>query len=182
MPDITLCTSCHHHSDLCIKIGSDESHFNISFIVRDKVTLRTPLSGTCLLRKYVVNHCLEFGTKSQDSVHRPQLLKRKDREPKRGIEPKSSIYQPDALPLDQTGSRSKTGEFEVNASSITSTETVRIIRDGEPRRPLRLSHSSRALLTFKFSVALRPHRPSVPTVRDGEPRTAEWPSGCYGQE
>ena len=25
-------------NDSCIKIGSDESHFNISFIVRDKVT------------------------------------------------------------------------------------------------------------------------------------------------
>ena len=24
----------------CIKMGSDESHFNVSFIVRDKVTLR----------------------------------------------------------------------------------------------------------------------------------------------
>ena len=130
------------------------------------------------MRAILIFHSL-WGTKSQDSVHRPQLLKRKDREPKRGIEPKSSIYQPDALPLDQTGSRSKTGEFEVNASSVTSTETVRIIRDGEPRRPLRLSHSSRAaLLTFKFSVALRPHRP-YRLLGTGSPGR---PSGCYGQE
>ena len=81
------------------------------------------------MRAILIFHSL-WGTKSQDSVHRPQLTKTKDREPKRGIEPKSSIYQPDALPLDQTGSRSKTGEFEVNVSSVTSTETVRIIRDG----------------------------------------------------
>ena len=41
-------------------MGSDESHFNVSLIV---------------------------GTKSQDSVHRPQLLKRK--ESRSGVEPRS---------------------------------------------------------------------------------------------
>ena len=40
-------------SDSCIKMGSDKSHFNVSLIVRDKV--------------------------KPDSVHRPQLLKRKER-------------------------------------------------------------------------------------------------------
>ena len=29
---------CHHQNDSCIKMGSDESQFNISLIVRDKVT------------------------------------------------------------------------------------------------------------------------------------------------
>ena len=29
---------CHHQSESCIKISSDESHFNVSLIVRDKVT------------------------------------------------------------------------------------------------------------------------------------------------
>ena len=28
---------CHHQNDLCIKMGSDEGHFNVSLIVRDKV-------------------------------------------------------------------------------------------------------------------------------------------------
>ena len=28
----------HHQNDPCIKIGSDESHFKFSFIVRDRVT------------------------------------------------------------------------------------------------------------------------------------------------
>ena len=28
----------HHQNDSCIKMGSDESHFNVSLIVRDKVT------------------------------------------------------------------------------------------------------------------------------------------------
>ena len=29
---------CHHQNDTCIKMGSDESHFNVSLTVRDKVT------------------------------------------------------------------------------------------------------------------------------------------------
>ena len=27
---------CHHQNDSCIKVGSAESHFNVSLIVRDK--------------------------------------------------------------------------------------------------------------------------------------------------
>ena len=29
---------CHYQNDSCIKMCSDESHFNVSIIVRDKVT------------------------------------------------------------------------------------------------------------------------------------------------
>ena len=29
---------CHHQDDSCIKTGGDESDFNVSLIVRDKVT------------------------------------------------------------------------------------------------------------------------------------------------
>jgi len=32
-----LTPHCHHQNDSCIKTGSDESHFNVSFIVRGKV-------------------------------------------------------------------------------------------------------------------------------------------------
>ena len=35
---IYLSLHCQHQNDSCIKMGSDESHFNISLIVRDKVT------------------------------------------------------------------------------------------------------------------------------------------------
>ena len=35
---IYLSLHCHHQNDSCIKMGSDESHFNVSLIVRDKVT------------------------------------------------------------------------------------------------------------------------------------------------
>ena len=32
---------CHLQNDPCIKMGSDESRFNVSLIVRDKVTIKT---------------------------------------------------------------------------------------------------------------------------------------------
>ena len=37
---IYLSLHCHHQNDSCIKVGSDESYFNVSVIVRDKVTRR----------------------------------------------------------------------------------------------------------------------------------------------
>ena len=37
---------CHHQNDFCIKVGSDESHFNVSLIVRDKVTRLCPQTTT----------------------------------------------------------------------------------------------------------------------------------------
>ena len=33
-------------NDSCIKVGSDESHFNVSLIVRDKVTRQCPQTTT----------------------------------------------------------------------------------------------------------------------------------------
>jgi len=43
-----LCLSlhCHHQSDSRIKMGSDESHFNVSLSVRDKVTKQCPQTTT----------------------------------------------------------------------------------------------------------------------------------------
>ena len=38
---IYLSLHCHHQNDFCIKVGSDESHFNVSLTVRDKVTKKT---------------------------------------------------------------------------------------------------------------------------------------------
>ena len=40
--DIYLSLHCHHQSDSCIKMGSDESHFIVPLIVRDKVTRQCP--------------------------------------------------------------------------------------------------------------------------------------------
>ena len=39
---IYLSLHCHHQNDSCFKMGSDESHFNVSLIVRDKVTRQCP--------------------------------------------------------------------------------------------------------------------------------------------
>ena len=40
---IYLSLHCHHS---CIKMGSDESHFNVSLIVRGKVTRQCPQATT----------------------------------------------------------------------------------------------------------------------------------------
>ena len=39
---IYLSLHCHHHNDSCIQIGTDESHSNSSFIVRDTVRRQCP--------------------------------------------------------------------------------------------------------------------------------------------
>ena len=43
---IYLSLQCHHQNDSCIKMGSDESHFNVSLIVRDRVTRQCPQTTT----------------------------------------------------------------------------------------------------------------------------------------
>ena len=43
---IYLSLHCHHQNDSCIKVGSDESHFTVSLIVRDKVTRQYPQTTT----------------------------------------------------------------------------------------------------------------------------------------
>ena len=43
---IYLSVHCHNQNDSCIKMGSNKSHFNVSLIVRDKVTRRCPQTTT----------------------------------------------------------------------------------------------------------------------------------------
>ena len=43
---VYLSLHCHHQNDSCVKMGSDESHFNVSLIVRDKVTRQCPQTTT----------------------------------------------------------------------------------------------------------------------------------------
>ena len=38
--------TCHHQNDSYIKMGGDENHFNVSSIVRDKVTRPCPQTTT----------------------------------------------------------------------------------------------------------------------------------------
>ena len=50
----------HHQNDSCVKMGSDESHFNVSLIVGDKVTRQCP--QTTALRPYLHKYfCLLHG-------------------------------------------------------------------------------------------------------------------------
>ena len=48
---IYLSLHCHHQKDSCIKMGSDESRFNVSLIVRDTVTRQCPQTTSFLKRK-----------------------------------------------------------------------------------------------------------------------------------
>ena len=41
-----LSLHCPHQNDSCIKMGSDESHFHVSFLVRDKVARQCPQTTT----------------------------------------------------------------------------------------------------------------------------------------
>ena len=43
---VCLSLHCHHQNDSYFKTGSDESHFNASLIVRDKVTRQSPQTTT----------------------------------------------------------------------------------------------------------------------------------------
>ena len=43
---IYLSLNCHHRNDSCIKMGSEESNFNVSLIVKDKVTIQCPQTTT----------------------------------------------------------------------------------------------------------------------------------------
>ena len=46
-----LSLHCHHQNDSCIKMGSSESRFNVSLIVRDKVTNKTVSTDHHLLKR-----------------------------------------------------------------------------------------------------------------------------------
>ena len=43
---IYLSLHCHHQNDSCIKMGSEESHFNVSLIARGKFTRLCPQTAT----------------------------------------------------------------------------------------------------------------------------------------
>ena len=43
-----VCIYRYHQNDSCIKMGSDASYFNVSLIVRDRVTRQCPETTTFL--------------------------------------------------------------------------------------------------------------------------------------
>ena len=70
-----LSLHCHHQNDSCIKMGSGDSHFRVSLIVRDRVSKQCPQTTTVLRER------------------------RAEAYSSRGPSP----YQPNALPLGHTG-------------------------------------------------------------------------------
>ena len=50
-------TSCHNQNDSCIKMGSDESHFNISLTARDKVTRQCPQTTITMVACSILLSC-----------------------------------------------------------------------------------------------------------------------------
>ena len=78
---IYLSLHCHHQNDSWIKMGSDESHFNVS-VGSDGQSHKTVYTNHNLLRE-----------------RRAEAVSNR----------RPSAYQPNALPLGQTGSRSGSG-------------------------------------------------------------------------
>ena len=60
---IYLSLHCHHQNDSCIKMGNDESHFNVS-VGSDGLQSRKTVS---------TNHSL-FGEKGEPKRHRTEVL------------------------------------------------------------------------------------------------------------
>ena len=114
---------CHHQNDSCIKVGNDKSHFNVSLIVK---------------------------TKTQDSVHRPQLLKRK--ESRSGFEPKSFC-----LPALRLAARpdwlTQPAGWLVECC-FTSTETVALLGTGAQDGHLDFHTAPELCLTVADDVEL----------------------------
>ena len=74
-----LSLHCYHQNDSCIKMGSDENHFNVSLIVKDKVAKQSRHTTTFEDERRV----------NADSNRGP------------------TAYQPNALPPGQTGSHAR---------------------------------------------------------------------------
>ena len=74
---IYLTLHCYQQNDSCIKMGSDESHFNVSLTVGDKVTRQCPQTTT-------------FEEKGEPKRIRTEAI---------------TPYQPNVLPLGHTGSQ-----------------------------------------------------------------------------
>ena len=87
---IYLTLHYHHQNDFYIKVGSDESHFNVSLIVRDNVTRQCPQTAT-------------FGEKGEPKQIRTEV---------------PLLTSLNALPLGQTGSLEvSVGETSVSKRS-----------------------------------------------------------------
>ena len=80
---IYLSLHYYHKNDSCITMGSEESHFNVSVIVRDKVTRQCPQTTTFEQKGEPKRIRTEVPLLTSLT---PQLLKRK--KSRRGLEPR----------------------------------------------------------------------------------------------
>ena len=90
---IYLSLHCHHQNDSCIKMGSDESHFNVS-VGSDGQSHKTVSTNHNLFRRE----------------------RRAEAVSNRG----PSAYQPNALPLGQTGSQGRESDVRTTCSTDVS--------------------------------------------------------------
>ena len=77
---IYLSLHCLHQNDSCIKMGSDESHFSVSLIVRDKVTRQCPQTTT-------------FEEKEEPKLIRTEVLPLTSLTPYRQAKPAHTVSQ-----------------------------------------------------------------------------------------
>ena len=72
---IYLSLHCHQQNDSCIKMDSDESHFNVSLTVKENVTIKTKCPQTAtFLKREESRSGIEPGIFCLPAVARPKRL------------------------------------------------------------------------------------------------------------
>ena len=71
---IYLTLHCPHQNDFCIKVGSDESHFNV-LLICEGPSLKGSVHRTQLLKRESV-HRTQLLKRERERVHGTQILKR----------------------------------------------------------------------------------------------------------
>ena len=136
---IYLSLHCHHQNDFCIKMGSDESHFNVS-VGRDGQSHKTVSTNYNLSEE-----------KGEPKRYRTEVLPLTSLTPYRYTKPAHNMmlrhswvgsvgYCPQ-MSVDILGTSRDQCRSMVQYC-FTSTETRRLVRTDSPGRPPRLSHSS----------------------------------------
>ena len=121
-------------------MGSDESHFNVSLLVKNKVTKQFPQTTTFLKRKE--SQCrIELRSFWRERRANAELnwgLFEEKGEPMQNWTEVFSAYQPNALPLGQTGSQ----RFAVGAGYLSTERWLRGLCKWGPGQMTRLKSSS----------------------------------------
>ena len=86
---------CHHLNNSCNKVGSDESHFNVSLTVRDKITKQCPQSTTVEEKGEPkrIRTEVPLGLPGQRLTARPNRLTQRERERDRQTDRQTDRYR-----------------------------------------------------------------------------------------